>query len=153
MHRIEGEAGVPEISYEIEPYVGVGPIRLGMTREEVRSLIEAERKPALHRGADKPGNWFPTLGLFVDYRAPGACEFLEFVGPLSPTFQGQTILGQPYRQARGWFEAADPGCEMDGAGLISKRFGIALYAGSAEKEPDWPVEAVALFERGYYDRP
>ena len=109
------------MSYEIEPYEGVGPIRLGMTREEVHALILAERKPALHRGAEKPGDWFPTLGLFVDYRAPGVCEFLEFVGPLAPTFQGQTFLGQPYRQARGWFEAADPACELEVNGGIDER--------------------------------
>jgi hypothetical protein len=96
--------------YGIEPYVGVGPIRLGMTR-------------------------------------------VEFAGPLSPTFQNQTFLGQPYRLARAWFEARDPDLETDGAGLTSKRFGIALYAGSAEKEPDEPVEAIAVFEKGYYDQP
>lgn len=141
------------MTYEIEPYVGVGPIRLGMSREEVHRLILEDREPAMHRGSDKPGDFFPTLGLFVDYRAPGVCEFVEFAGPLSPTFQEQTFLGQPYRLARAWFEAHDPECETDGAGLTSKRFGMALYAGSAEKEPDEPVEAVALFERGYYERP
>lgn len=141
------------MTYEIEPYVGIGPIRLGMTREEVHALMLAEREPALHRGSEKPGDFFPTLGLFVDYRAPGVCEFIEFAGPLSPTFQEQTILGQPYRQARAWFETADPECEMNGTGLTSKRFGIALYAESAEKAPDAPVEAVALFEKGYYRQP
>ena len=139
--------------YGIEPYVGVGPIRLGMTREEVHTVILEERAPAMHRGREKPGDFFPTLGLFVDYRAPGVCEFVEFAGPLSPTFQNQTFLGQPYRLARAWFEARDPDLETDGAGLTSKRFGIALYAGSAEKEPDEPVEAIAVFEKGYYDQP
>lgn len=141
--------------YEIEPYVGIGPIRLGMTREEVHTTIVEEREPALHRGREKPGDFFPALGLFVDYRAPGVCEFVEFVlsGPLSPTFQNQTFLGRSYRLARAWFETYDPDLETDEAGLISKRFGIALYAGSAEKEPDEPVEAVAVFEEGYYDQP
>lgn len=140
------------MSYEIEPYVGVGTIRLGMTREDIRMLNLAERELAMRRGREKPGDYFPTLGLFVDYRAPGACEFVEFFGPLSPTFQDQSFLGQPYRLVRAWFESHDPNCETDGAGLISKRFGIALYAGSAEKQPDEPVEAVAIFEEGYYDQ-
>ena len=141
--------------YEIAPYVGVGPIRLGMTREEVHATIVEEPKPAPHRGREKPGDFFPALALSVDYRAPSTCEFVEFAltSPLVPTFQNQAFLGQPYRVARALFEAADPDLETDGAGLISRRFGIALYAGSAAKEPDWPVEALAVFAKGYYDQP
>lgn len=139
--------------YRIEPYVGVGPIRLGMTREEVQTMIVAPREPAMHRGREKPGDFFPTLGIFVDYRAPGVCEFVEFArdSPCSPTLQGQVFLGQPYRVARAWFEAYDPDLETGGAGLISRQFGIALYASAAEKVPDESVEAVAVFEKGYYD--
>lgn len=139
--------------YEIEPYAGVGPIRLGMSREEIHAILEAERKPTQYRGSEKPGDFFPSLGLFVDYRVPGACEFVEFAtyGPLSPTFQGQVFLGQPYQLARAWFESNDPDLETNGSGLISKRFGIALYARAAEQELDEPVEGIAIFEMGYYD--
>jgi hypothetical protein len=114
--------------YEIEPYVGVGPIRLGMTRQEIQATILEEREPT-RRGDEKPGDNFPNLWLFVDYRAPGICEFLEFARdtPLVLTFQNQAFLGQPYRVARSWFEAVDPDLETDGTGLISRRFGIALY--------------------------
>lgn len=139
--------------YEIEPYVGVGPIRLGMSREEIHTLGFDEPEPMADRGEEAPGDYFPTLGLYVDYRTPGVCEFVEFAGPLSPLFQQQTFLGFPYRLAKAWFEAHDPDLETDGAGLTSRRFGIALYAESAEKEPDSPVEAIAVFEKGYYNRP
>jgi hypothetical protein len=91
------------------------------------------------------------LGPFIDYRSPGVCDFVECGSPLTLTFQGETFLRRPFRAVRAWFAARDPDLEMNGAGLISKRFGIALYAPSAEKEPDEPVEAVAAFERGYYD--
>jgi hypothetical protein len=139
--------------YRIEPYVGVGPIRLGMTREEVQGMLVAPREPAMHRGSALPGDFFPTLWLFVDYRAPGVCEFVEFArdSPCSPTLYGQEFLGQPYRSARAWFEAHDPGLETHGAGLISRQFGVALYASAAEKAPDEPIEAVAVFEQDYYE--
>ena len=141
------------MTYRIEPYVGVGPIRLGMTREEIQTMLGAPPEPAMHRGSEPPGDYFPSLGLFVDYRAPGVCEFVEVVrdSPCSPTLHGQVFLGQPYRVARAWFETHDPDLETDGTGLISKQFGMALYASSAEKAPDEPVEAVAVFEQGYYD--
>lgn len=140
------------MSYEIEPYAGVGPIRLGMSREEIHALLVEGRQPT-QRGSERPGDFFPTLGVFVDYRAPGACEFVEFAkySPLSPTFQGKSFLDQPFRQVRAWLERYDPDVETDGAGCVSKRLGIALYARAAEKEPDDPVEGVAVFEQGYYD--
>lgn len=143
----------PRTDWKIEPYVSVGPIRLGMAREEIKMLINDARKLTTQRGSQKPGDYFPALGLFVDYRAPGVCEFVELGGPLSPSFQGQTFLGQPQWQAQAWFAWCDPELETDGASLISRRFGVALYSRAAEKAPDWPVESVAIFERGYYDRP
>lgn len=123
--------------YEIEPYVRVGPIRLGMTRDEVYTTFGEERTPTLHCGGEKPGGFFPALRHFVDYRAPGICEFVEFTRSslLLPTLQNHAFLGQFYRLARAWFEAADPDLETDGAGLISRRFGIALYAGAQQKTP------------------
>lgn len=139
------------MNFEIESYVSVGPIRFGMSREEVRLAVVAERLEVMHRSTEKPGDYFPTWGLFVDYRPQAVCEFVECAGPLILTFQGQAFLGQPYRKARIWFAARDPKLETDGAGLISRRFGIALYARSAEKDPDEPVESIAAFERGYYD--
>lgn len=140
------------MAYEIEPYVGVGPIRLGMTRKEIHTLDLEEPESIMDRGRETPGDYFPTLGFYVDYRAPDVCEFVEFAGPLSPTFHQRTFLGQPYRLARAWFEAHDPDLETDGTGLTSRRFGVALYAESAEKEPDKLVEAIAVFEKGYYDQ-
>lgn len=128
------------MDYEIEPYVGVGPIRFGMTRKEIGAVLSAERQDAPKRGTDKPGDYYPTLGLFIDYRFPGVCGFIECGGPLLFTFQGQAFLGPPYGTARAWLALRDPGLETDGAGLISRHFGIALYAPLAEAEPEEPVE-------------
>ena len=151
--------------YEIEPYEGIGPIRLGMTREEIHAIFseEDDRKPMMDRGSEKPGDYFPPLGLFVDYRAPGACEFVSMFGPpptfftrgpssfqgpiFLPTFQGRTLLGRPYRQTLAWLKRRDPGTNNKG---ISLRFGIALYNGSVDGHLN-RVEAVSIFTEGYYD--
>jgi hypothetical protein len=145
------------MEYEIEPYVGVGPIRLGMTKEEIHTIILEERE-LTKKGGDIPADYFPTLGLFVHYRAPGVCAFVEMFGPpispysafqdstFFPSFQGKTFLGRPYRQVRGWFKRRDP----DITEGISRRFGIAIYDGIVGGRLN-RVESVSIFEKGYYE--
>jgi len=152
--------------YEIEPYEGIGPIRLGMTREEIRAIfLEEDRKPAtMKRGSDKqPADYYPTLGLFVYYRAPGVCEFVQMFGPpptfftrgpssfqgpiFLPTFQGRTLLGRPYRQTLAWLRKRDPATTEDG---LSLHLGMALYNGSVDGHLN-RVESVSIFVKGYYD--
>ncbi len=140
------------MAFEIEPYVGVGSVELGMTREEVRTAVGAQARPVANRGSDPPADFFVDLGMRVDYRAPGLCTFVEFGGPISPTFQEQTLLQRPYEETLAWFEPRDPDLLVDEAGLRSPRFGIALYAPAAQKQPSDPVEGVAIFERGYYEQ-
>jgi hypothetical protein len=150
------------MEYEIEPYVGVGPIRLGMTREEIHTAL-LEQPELTNKGDAIPADYYRTLGLFVRYRTPGICEFVEMFGPpptfftrgpsgfqepiFLPTFQGRTLLGRPYRQTLAWLRRRDPTTIDEG---ISLRFGIALYNGSVDGHLNW-VESVSIFTRGYYD--
>jgi len=139
------------MAFEIEPYVSVGSVELGMTRDEVRAAVGAQAQSVANRGSDPPADFFVDLGMRVDYRAPGLCTFVEFGGPISPTFQEQTLLHRPYEEMLVWFEPRDPDLLVDEAGLRSPRFGIALYAPAAQEQPSDLVEGVAIFERGYYD--
>lgn len=41
--------------------------------------------------------------------------------------------------------------EKDEAGAISRALGLGVYAGSAWKEPQLPVESVIVFGPGYYE--
>lgn len=77
---------------------------------------------------------------------------MEFGGPAFPTLDGDALLGRPYRELEAKFAARDPSLTRHDAGFISPKFGVAVYAPSAEKEPDDPVEGVTAFAKGYYDR-
>lgn len=142
------------MTYEIVPHVSVGPIKLGMTRGEVRHAlnvpVEEYRKT---QWSNLPSDAFDSLGIHVAYRLPDVCAFVECFGPVSPMFRGETFLGRPFDEVRRWFEEIDPAVFVDGTGLISRAFGIAIYAPAAIKEPHEPVEGVGIFEDGYYDRP
>ena len=137
--------------YEIESYIGAGPVRLGMTREEIRHAlgvpVEEHRKTQWDELLD---DVFGSLGIVVAYRKPGVCEFIEFGGIVFPTLKGESFLGRPYRDVQRWFEAHDPMISLDGTGLISLAFGVTIFASGAVKAPDEPVESVGIFEREYF---
>ena len=136
---------------EIEPYVGVGPVRLGMTVEQVRESVGAEfdtfRKTPL---SEMETDAFDSVGLHVHYKVPGVCKSIDVMPPAAPTFRGHKLLGQPFNQVLKWFRQLDPTVEPDDSGLVSREFGIALYAPAAKKRPSLPVESVLVFERGHY---
>jgi hypothetical protein len=144
-----GEGGV---TYEIEPYVGVGPLRFGMSREEVKRALGGEprvfKKSPL---SDALTDAFDESGVHIYYNADDGCCAVELATPASPVLNGQALLGRPFSELRAMFEELDPALKSDGAGLTSPLFGVSLYAPFARKEPEEPVEAVLAFEEGYND--
>lgn len=66
-------------------------------------------------------------------------------------FNGDHLIGKPYSEVESLFKSIDNTTEIDSSGLVSYQFGIGVYAPFAEEEPNKPVEAVIIFEKGYYD--
>jgi hypothetical protein len=136
----------------IRPYDGVGPINFGMSMQETRAAVgtpfESFKKTPI---AELPTDAFDSVGVHVYYKKPGICEAVEMASPAEPIFQDRPLLGRPFAELRNWFKTIDPRIEVDAAGLTSHEFGIALYAPSAEDEPQLPVEGVLVFAKGYYD--
>jgi hypothetical protein len=146
------------VEYPIEPYVGVGPIRLGMTVHEVRAAVGGEvhtfrKGPKETRDTDA----FEAPGIHVYYKDPGVCEFIEFGGEAVPTWEGHPLLRRPFREVHDLLRAADPALQVEDTGLTSLALGIAIYAESLvdweTDAQDWEqdTEGVSVFERGYYD--
>ncbi len=140
------------MNYEIKPHTGVGPINFGMIAPEIRRVLHTEPELVDKGGSGLPAHFFRELGFFIYYRDPGLCEAIEFFGPVSPSYKGQYLLGQPYATVEKWIKSIDSDVVYNDAGLITKKHGFGLYAPFAREKPDFPVEAVIVFERGYYDR-
>ncbi len=139
------------MNYPIKPYSGVGQINFRMTIAEVRKTLDSELGNSLKPGKDMPSDFFKSLGIFVDYRSPGICQAVEFTGPASPTFEGRELIGEPFGNIAAWIKTLDHHVLLDGAGLKSMKYGFGLYAPSAEKNPELPVKAVLIFDRGYFE--
>jgi hypothetical protein len=135
----------------IRPYQGVGPIDFGMTIEQVRRSVGATVE-SFYKTVDSafPTDAFDSLGMHVYYRLPGCCDAVELFQPAAPILEGEALIGRPYNELREFLSLLDPGLKIDASGLVSGRFGVSIYAPFGLDYPGEPVEAVLVFERGYY---
>jgi hypothetical protein len=134
---------------EIHPYQGVAGIQFGMTPLQVQQVLGTNPLSPLERSIPLT-DLFDAIGIQVFYTQSGVCEAIELSAPANPAIKGQSLIGQPFAQLEAWFQAIDPTVITDESGLISPQLGIGLYAPFAEDAPDDPVEAVLVFEAGYY---
>lgn len=137
-------------SYNIKPYVGVDDINLGMTVMQIEAL-QGEPAGKIKRGSD-PGllsDVYPDF--FVYYKNPGICQAIEFHKPARVFFENHNLLEEPYQRIVGHLRQLDSELIIDDDGLTSYKFGIGIYAPSADGDPSYVAESVIVFERGYYD--
>jgi hypothetical protein len=133
---------------EVIPYESVGSIRFGMSSLEVRAQLHEYEVAGEKAGAIDD---FFDLGIRVHYGVHGGVEAVELSKPAQPLFEGKPLLGVPYRPLEAWFGTIDAvGVKLEHSGLTSPELGIRLYAPSAKRLPDTPVEVVTVFGREFY---
>jgi len=136
---------------DVNSYVGAGAVRFGMGREAVRAAMGAAHTCFKRVPTATESDAFDGEGVHVEYDVDGACVSVEMFSPSVPMFQGRRLVGVPYREVRDWLRSQDPAAEEDGAGITSRALGVGVYAESAAKASDEPVESAIAFCRGYYD--
>jgi hypothetical protein len=141
------------VEYRIEPYVGVGPIRLGMTIDEVRQAVGGEVRLFRRGLATRDSDAFNDRGIYVYYKDPGVCEAVEFGGATMPTLDGHPLLKRPLREVYTLLKARDPSLQVHNTGLTSYLLGVGIYVSSMKEEDAWEqaTEGVIVFEQGHYD--
>ena len=140
------------MEFIIHPRQGIGPVRLGMSRQEIRTILGVPPDTfRQNQFADTDTDYFVSIGIMADFDAGERCNFITAVSEARPTFQNRPIVGVPHDQCEAWFRQLDPGLEVGDVGLISRKLGISLYTSSVKKCPSGPVECVHVFADGYYD--
>jgi hypothetical protein len=137
------------VNFDIEPYVGAGPVRLGFSVDEVEESL-GQPSIAIDKGGARPTATFPELGVHAHIAADGSCEAIEFMRPATATLDGQPLLGRPFAEVRDWLSGRDPDLATDAAGLTSELLGVGLYAPHAAENPELPAEGAIVFRRDYY---
>lgn len=145
------------MEFVIKPYESVGPIKLGMKKEELRNVMP-EKPEDGHVIRGTYTDFFHKSVIFAYYTEEnGVCEAIEFCQPTTAIFEGKPINGVPFLEAMNWLKNFDSELKVEkGVGVTSYKLGIGLYAPNYfmdedHVDPDENVEAVIVFRRGYYD--
>lgn len=130
----------------IKPFIGLGDLRFGMEREEVRLLLgniykAFSREDRISLDVD----YYVNTGLQLNYDANDELEFIEALIPANPCYRGLSFIGRSSEDAirdivgMGFFVTSDD------VGYFFYELGFAFYA------PHEKVEAISIFRKGYYD--
>lgn len=135
--------------FVINPQTGVGPLRFGMLREQVRSALAVPVEIFRRAPEDTVADVFKSVWAFAYYDVNGGLEAVEFASPAKVTFNELDILNTPVTQLLGEVSRADPDLEREGVGFTSRSFGFGVWS---EEEGDRPPQSVIVFVPGYYER-
>jgi len=130
--------------WDIIPYAGVGPIRFGMTRAEVRLLLGDGLSVIKKWPYREETDAYKEIGLHLEYDAKDRLECIEVWGSCPIHYKGAALLNASIQEVLerlanlGLSPRYDDGYFLDDGGF-------ALYA------PDDVVTAVTVYKKGYYD--
>jgi hypothetical protein len=133
--------------WEIRPFVGVGPLELGMTRGAVRRQLTEEPRVDVKNPGRSAIEQYPESGLQVHYDGLDQLELVEFYPEASVSFGGVELLGRDLDDVRRDLEGIGQSGRDDGVGDIwYDHLGFGLYAEDDE------VTSVGVFSREYAKR-
>jgi hypothetical protein len=124
------------VEWIIEPFKGIGPIKFGMTSEEVTSIIEEifpntiSGKCQLHKYETLSDTFDQGLqGFHAHYRKDSGCHDIEIYYPQSiirPIFMGNDLVKMPYGKMLNWFQELDTDLGTDYCSFTSPRFHLSV---------------------------
>ena len=135
-------------AWVIVPRKSVGPLRLDDTRQQIRAhlpgpVTELRRYPF----AQFPEDRVTEAGIMVDYDPQERAGFIEFYGPLSPTFAGKQLLHGRRADVVRWLGKLDPGLHADDNEVRSDALGLVMSVSNERR-----IATLGLFRPGYYGK-
>ena len=136
---------------DIKPLVGVGPLRFGMSVDEVRAMLGVHyvsfKKTPL---SEFPCDHFEDSSTFAYYDKNGKLEALEFYEGANPVLNGYSFMGGLASEAKLRLDESGGTLEIDSDSITSLSLGVGVYAPDWEQDASQTVEGVIVFKEGYY---
>jgi hypothetical protein len=137
------------IRYDLRLKEGVGPIDLGMTRQEVRSIFgepSLSSENSLHSI-----DYYTPIRLHIDYDPDTEiCRGIEVLNGAELMFRGEDILSLRWDNMFQWMLENDPYLDIRGDVYISHKLGISTGPEYNEILEDEVMETIAVFSDGYW---
>lgn len=135
------------MKFEIIPYVGVGSLKFGMEKAEVRNYFnnqfqEFKKTPFSETFSDNFGC------CHVLYNKEDTLEAIEFIKETEVMFFGNNILDKPFLEVKALFEGFDDSLSYSDTGFTSFKYGVGVYV---PIDLNRPVDSVIVFDKKYSD--
>jgi hypothetical protein len=131
--------------YDIVPRVGVGGIRLGMTKEQMVDELCERPLPFPSYAQQHLLQWLADLGIHPSFDSEGRCTSVDVTGAIVPRLQGHVLLGCPYRQVLEFIGSLDPYISIEDNGFASSDLGIGIRAPVSAEGLSALVSGVSVF--------
>lgn len=141
------------------PFEGVGPVRFGMSRAEVRAQLGSNFEVfGIPPNSSDREAWFEGC-LCVEYDSDERCSAISVSQPCGLVVHGIYLGGMSAQDLLRWVESVDAAARRDADGITSHVLGIAVWVTeSQEYEPEqlerpglW-VPCILMFARDYWSR-
>ncbi|MER6441194.1 hypothetical protein ABT275_33115 [Streptomyces sp. NPDC001185] len=154
------------MDFDLAPPNGVGPLRIGMTRQSANAALDSLRDLSAISDSDRPGQHvFRPSGLMISIQcARDMLEAIEFGRPSGQTdrviFRGLDMFALPARelvQRMGQYTSVEADAD-DPASFVAPDLLLGFWRPfAADDEPDeeqgYYFSSVLLARPGYYDTP
>jgi hypothetical protein len=137
-------------TWTVRPGQAIGPIELGMTRDEVRAVMGDVGEP----GGDRAELWFADMTIRADFDSDGRVEFIEApseaplrLGHLEPFALDRDELVAQVAEMLG--EAGD--VREQGETVRFDAHGVVFWGYNQDTQTELEFETISVHGPGYYD--
>ena len=140
--------------YNIQPFIGLGNLKLGMGKSEIRQLLNepftsvASERDTVFVGWYRPqSDYFKRSKIKVEYDESDQCTFIEMAENTEAVFEGVQLFKLTYRELLEFIKKQDPNVEEEAESFSSPRLGIAATATDEEDYLSLPASLLAIFAK------
>ncbi|MBL6445374.1 hypothetical protein JMN32_03590 [Fulvivirga sp. 29W222] len=131
---------------EFIPFKGTKKISFGMTRHEIRELLDSKYITFLRNEfAENTSDYYEEKGFFIEYNSEDICDAIEFVGG-SLIYEGKDLLTLKFEDLNMMFGTLSKKKE------IEDDIGVTFYdlGFGATRSGDGSLESLIIFSETYW---
>jgi len=139
---------------ELQPFVGIGDLKLGMSKPQLRHLLDqpftwlASERDTLFDGWYRPQtDYFNRSKIKVEYDEQDRCTFIEVAANQNVSYKGVPLFALPYQDLLAFIREQDPDLEVNAESFYSPGLGVAATAAENENYYSLPASLLAVFAR------
>lgn len=138
--------------YNLIPHVGVGEIRLGMTKAEVHQILDEPRRTKKNFASSGTIEFYPDQPYKVSFNSSGICEAIGMPELAQVLLNGEPLLSRNPDELIDYLKHLDPDVFTDDLGIASPRLKIALSVpSSSPNDLEFRTTSITICNDEYFE--